>query len=181
MLKWRGLRGLAAQRALAGASVAASLRVWLLERRVSRMVGFLVGIFVLGVVATDQRPARIGRCVLIGAMEEIAVEEKCVTRIEFHVDKLHDFGGCVGALGVGAGLVAVPTVFDAAHFVGALQHLQAAVVAGVGIDGDESRAHVGKETAVLVLKSRAELSVLGTTTSAGDECTTRQTRAPATI
>ena len=79
-------------------------------------------------------------------MEEIAVEEKRVTRIEFHVDKLHGFGGFVGALGVGAGLVAVPTVFDAAHLVGALQHLQAAVGAGVGITAMKAEPMSGKSS-----------------------------------
>ena len=78
------------------------------------------------------------------------MEEESVARFENAVDEFEAFEGVLDALGIGAGLVTEAAMLDAANFVGAADDLQAAVFAGVGIDGDHDRGHVGKEAAVLI-------------------------------
>src|SRR5207302_693714 len=48
------------------------------QRRIARMVRFLVRVVPRRVVAADQRPARILRVVLVRAVQQVAVEEQGV-------------------------------------------------------------------------------------------------------
>ena len=97
-----------------------------------------------------KRPARVVAGVAVGAVQEVAVEEEGVARLELAVDPLEPLEGGGDALGVGAGLIADRAVIDPAHLVRALQDLEASVGAGRAIDGDQATGQVGEQAAVFV-------------------------------
>ena len=120
------------------------------ERRVARVVRFLVGVVAGGVVAADHRPARIVGAVLVGAVQQVAVEEQRVAgrHLDMHqFEALERFGH---ALMVGAGLIAGEGVIDAAEVMRAPDHLQAAILARGRVDRDERAAQEREEDAVLI-------------------------------
>ena len=83
-------------------------------------------------------------------MEGVAVEKENIARLQFHINELQHFEGGLGPLRIGSGLLAIAAVLDPAQEVGAFEHLHAAVLARVRIDGDEGRGHVGEKTSVLI-------------------------------
>src|SRR5262249_41087711 len=120
----------------------------LLQVGVTRVAGVLVWVVAGGVVAADQRPARLIAGVAVRAVLEVAVEEEGVARPELAVDALESLEGGAEALGVCTRLVADRAVIDPAHAVRALQHLQASVGAGRAIDGDQATGEVGEQATI---------------------------------
>src|SRR5205085_6526644 len=60
------------------------------------------------------------------------------------------FEGVGHSIGVGAGLIAGEDVVDAAEVVGAAEDLEAAILAGGGVDGDEGAGEEREQDAVLI-------------------------------
>ncbi len=76
-----------------------------IERRVTRMVRFFVGIVAARVVATDHRPTRMLGAVLVTAMQQVRVEKQHVSRIHLDVQMVVAFQNLGDPFGIGARLV----------------------------------------------------------------------------
>ena len=57
-----------------------------LQSGVARVMALFIGIVVPGVVAADQDPAWVQAPILIGAVEQVAVEEESVSGLHFAVN-----------------------------------------------------------------------------------------------
>ena len=77
------------------------------------MMVLLDGIVALGVEAVDHREARVIREVLLGTMQEIAVKEKAIARIDFHVTHTQSLTDLLYPFRVGADLSVPFHVIDA--------------------------------------------------------------------
>ena len=75
------------------------------------------GVIVLPVVAHDERPPPAVAVVRAAAVEEVAVEEDCVTRFELHVGVAKSFPGKFYSFQVGPNLFANLAVLDSTQLV----------------------------------------------------------------
>ena len=72
---------------------------------------------------------------MIGAVQQIGVEEKRIAGVHLDVDQLLALQQFFHALHVGAGLVSGQNVLDAPGMMRAANHLQAAVLPRGGVNG----------------------------------------------
>lgn len=107
------------------------------------------GLVADGVVGADHGPARLRTPVLVGFVQQVAVEEEGVAGIEFHMDQLVVFHGFFDKPHVRALLVAGALVVEPADVVGTFEHLEASVFHGGLVDGDHAADRLGVEHEVV--------------------------------
>src|SRR5688572_21288500 len=73
----------------AGMPLADSVVADFWQRRVARMSRFFVGIVAAGVIAADERPARVVGRVHVAAMQKIRVKKQGIAGLAFDIDELH--------------------------------------------------------------------------------------------
>ena len=121
-----------------------------LEPSVAGMLARLVGVVRACVVAADEGPPGVGRAVLPRCVEKVAVEEGRVPGLHLHRDAFVPRLRDLHPLGVRAELTADHLVLDPPDPVRTLEHLEAAVGGGGGVEGDEDAREQRIEAAVLV-------------------------------
>ena len=115
------------------------------------MPRFLVRIVAGRVVAADQRPARVRRW-CSGAEQCSRLQWKKIAEpgSSSQCTSSSRSRAACDALQVGPGLVADLAVIDPAQVVRALEHLQAAVLLGGPVHGDQAAGQVREQAAVVV-------------------------------
>ena len=82
------------------------------------------GVIVFPVIAHDERPPPAVAVVGAAAVEEVAVEEDCVTGLELDVGVAQSFPGEFHSLHIGPSLVLDSDVLNSSHLVRAWNYLQ---------------------------------------------------------
>src|ERR1051326_3287704 len=120
------------------------------EITVFRMIRSFLTRITRGVVATNQRPARVWTSIRIGSMKQVGMEKERRPWFHFAVHELEMLESFVHAIDVGAGLIAGLVMVDPAHQVRTCDHLQTAVLFGRRVDGNQAARHVREQTGVRI-------------------------------